>query len=72
MKATNSDLCPIIWKKIDTKSHNNVNFYYFWKYLNQKGNPVYQVTSEDKPPENYAGYFDLNYLYKVKGFEGLK
>ena len=45
--------------------------YSFWKMesTDYKGNPatIYNVTQDNNPPKNEAGYYSYGYLLKVKG-----
>lgn len=41
--------------------------YFFWKYEDEDGKTVYNVTKEPKPPTTDGGYYSLGYLLKVKG-----
>lgn len=47
-----------------------------WKFIGREGKyrfwesddikPIYQVTTNDDPPVNDGGYYNLDYLLKVK------
>ena len=54
------------WEKI-----TEIEGYTFWKYEGEDcgGHPamVYNVTQDNNPPKNEAGYYSYGYLLKVKG-----
>ena len=50
------------WEMVEEKGG-----YTFWKYEDQGGKMIYNVTQDGNPPKNEAGYYSYGYLLKVKG-----
>jgi len=53
--------------KINWTKGQKIKDYQIWYYDDTDGKRVYNVTKDDNPPENEAGYYSLVYLYHVKG-----
>jgi hypothetical protein len=62
-------LCRILRDEIpkqgEWKEIGKAKIYTFWQRL-EPGATVYNVTTDGKPPKNEAGYFELEYLKKIK------
>ncbi len=49
---------------------NKVDKYYFWRMRvvdETLGDFIYNVTSDGREPSNKSGYYNLDYLYQIKG-----
>lgn len=58
----------LVKTSVRTKHGEKRGDYTFWtRPVAGETKPLYQVTKNDSPPKGDGGYFDLDYLLKVKG-----